>query len=143
MLIYIVMAGEYSDRGVDAVFTDEKMAKTHLYVAQKKDPDETYDMEVYETSDDNVAFLKKDVEDAMDAVKFGYEFCLLEDGTPKWESSYELLDMNSDDIKGYFDYFGRFVKTVVAKDPSKKEHDRCLKVARDALAKVKAEKEGL
>ena len=146
MLVYIVMAGEYSDRGVDAVFTDEKLAKAHLYIAQKKDPDEIYDIEVYETADDNVAFLKKDVEDAMDAIKFGYNFTLkVTDGSVDYKPSYEYMgNWYGQCLEGRISYNGvYFSMFVIAKNPSEEEYERCLKIARDKLAKAKAEKEGL
>jgi len=139
--VYVIFEGEYSDRGIVQVFTDEAKAKAYIY--EFGPSGDCMDMEIWGLSDDQIIFKEDSIEKAKDIVKLGYVFCLLEDGTPKWESSYELLDMDSNDIKGYFDYFGRFVKAIVAKNSSKEEYDRCLKVARDALAKAKAEREGL
>ena len=146
MLVYIVMAGEYSDRGVDVVFTDEKWTKAYLYTAQKNYPRETYSIEVHETFDDNVAFFKKDVEDAMDAVKFGYYFRLeASDGSIGDKPAYEYMgNWYSQCLEGAFSYNGVYFSIfVIANNPSEKEYERCLKVARDKLAKAKAEKEGL
>lgn len=139
--VYVIFEGEYSDRGIVQVFADE--AKARAYIYEFGPSGDCMDMEVWGFSDDHIIFKEGSIEKAKDAVKLGYTFCLLEDGTSKWDSSYEILDMDSDDIKGYFDYFDRFVKAVVAKDSSKEEYDRCLKVARDALSKAKAEREGL
>lgn len=138
--VYVIFQGEYSDRGIDRIFTDEAQAKAYIY--EFGPSGDCMDMEVWGFSDNRIIFKEGSIEKAKDTVKLGYIFCLLEDGTIKWESSYELLE-DTDSIKGYFDYFGRFVKAVVAKGSSKEEYDRCLKVARDALAKAKAEKEGL
>lgn len=141
--VYVIFEGEYSDRGIVQVFADEAKARAYIY---EFGPSGDYmDLETRELADDQVVFKEKSIEKAKKAVKLGYTFCLLEDGTLKWKSGYELVDLNMDSnsIKGYFDYYGRFVKAVVAKDSSKEEYDRCLKVARDAMAKAKAEKEGL
>jgi len=138
--VYVIFEGEYSDRGIVKVFADEDKAKTYLY--ENAPNGDCMDMEVWNLSDDQVIFNEGSVKKAKDAVKLGYEFCLNKDGTSKWESKYDYLD-DDDSLKGYFDYFGCFVKAVAAKDSSKEEYDRCLKVARDAMAKAKAEKEGL
>lgn len=139
--IYVIFEGEYSDRGIVQVFTDEAKAKAYIY--EFGPSGDCMNMEIWGLSDDKVIFKEDSIEKAKDTVKFGYVFCLQSDGRNCWKSSYELLDMDSDYIKGYFNDFDRFFKAVVAKDSSKEEYDRCLKVARDALAKAKAEREEL
>lgn len=138
MIVYIVFSGEYSDRGVARVFANEDIAKAYMYECRKRDPDETFDIEVYELSDDQVILPESSIEAAKEEIKMGYFFSLYHDGSIKWVSSYEIIERDDRYLQGCLFPTG-FSVAVIAKDPSEKERDRCLKVARDAMAKAKAE----
>lgn len=143
MKVYAVMHGYYSDRDVERIFLDEKLAKAYM-IKQKNNNDwdrDSYTIEVYNTSDDDVHFTEKDINKANEEIKFGYEFWFNEDG--KTLGNYRIY--NDDD-----NLFGAFARRtncfsifVIAKDSSEQEYKRCLKVACDRRAELLAEKRGL
>ena len=140
--VYIVFEGEYSDRGVSAVFLEGDLAKAYVATKPLDCPSiEIWDIYLWECA-------KKDIEKGKKKVKFGYEFILSEESGEllKEKPQYDVIFMNGYwfgyTTGGKF-YRGRYLVSVFAKNDSEKEYQRCLKVARDKLAKAKAKKEGL
>ena len=142
MKVYLVCEGEYSDYGVVAAFSKEDLAKA--YIASHQDEYSIYALEVYDL--DAYQFSEEGIAKGINTIKCGYDFCLGDNGVPRYKVNYYIIDDSDYDtnkMKGYFDLYDCFCILVPAKMDSPEEYKRCLKAARDAMAKAKAEKEGL
>ena len=129
MTIYVVTSGEYSDYGIDAVFTDKKQAELYCAVHEESHV-ETYiaDQEKIE-GEVYYGILARDYYKSAMWCKFFYSDKPVEPSvTSKPESTW---------IAAHDEYI----------IPVNKSYENCYeamkKVARDYIAKYKAEQEGL
>ena len=131
MTVYIVTSGEYSDYGINAVFTSQEQAE--LYITTMPDADrESYFIEPYET--DKVHLEGK--------AYYGIRFSI----TPKFNYRYLTLStfVSAKPVKETIECnYKNYYVTIPANRyySISEEYEKCQKIVQDWIAKYKYRKE--
>lgn len=120
--IYIVTSGEYSDYGIDAVFTTKEKAVD--YVEQHGT---NYNIEEYNVDEEVVK------ETQLWSVEFSVDEGKLYEANPTSRNRNEVVDTCS-----IFDYYGIKEKSYIRFYVDADSMDRAVKIARERFAAVKA-----
>ena len=165
MQVYVVTSGEYSDYGIDAIFSTAEKAQEYVIMKEFTDENESYRINVWnvdehhETECVNLVLLNNEIYN-FDSLRFqiDYLYDSFEDCTDKvievtknWVIDYfkkdfgyenENLELDDDNFK--FDdkmiKFPIYIVKGIMYNPNK---DVMKKVVYDSVAKYKAEKEGI